>query len=82
MKLRGRFNSVRLHLTKSEVSTLQCQSECAEPINCPGGASLAYSLRGSESPAAHAEFSKARQNNGSAGLQQFSAHGSVGERTS
>ncbi len=56
MKLRVRFNSVRLRLTKTEVSTLQCQGECAELIKFPGGASLAYSLRASDSPAVHAEF--------------------------
>ncbi len=56
MKLRIRFNSVRLRLTKTEVSTLECHGECAELIKFPGGASLAYSLHASESPAVHAEF--------------------------
>jgi hypothetical protein len=56
MKLRVRSNSFRLRLTKTEVSTLRCQGECAELIKFPGGASLAYSLHASESAAVHAEF--------------------------
>ncbi len=56
MKLRVRFNSVRLRLTKTEVSRLRGVGECTEFIRFPGGASLAYSLQAAECPAVDAEF--------------------------